>query len=245
MGGVGARGVRAQLRPPPWAPRSLRGEGGRPLGLGGGGGPAPPRPVGRGGEWGGEGSWGRAAVLHSPVLGEWPVASVQVPLLPRRTPPGYIRSAGVAGQPWTRWVGLAGVGGGRSLCRGLFPCLPWAGTKAGRFICAFLGAAVPLRPTAPAQGRRSAAGTAGVSGRLTGGAWRAAALPAALASPPWAPQPSRGGAGPPSLRPAYGRPRAGGGGGGEGWGGGGVPCSPPLVPSHRFLRAKVLVYSEN
>ena len=48
-------------------------------------------------------------------------------------------------------VSVAGGGGERPLCRGLLPRLPRAGTKAGLFVCAFLGAAVPLRPTAPAQ----------------------------------------------------------------------------------------------
>ena len=99
-----------------------------------------------------------------------------------------------------------------------------------------LHVAVLLRPPAPAHSCRSAAGTAGVSGRLTGGACGAAALAAVRASPPWVPRPSRGGAGPPPLRPAPGRPRAGGGGeegGGEGWVVGGVPRNPPLVPWRR------------
>ena len=112
-----------------------------------------------------------------------------------------------------RWVSLAG-GGGVSLCRGLFPRLPRAGTKAGRLVCAFLGATVSLRPTAPAQSRRWAAGNAGVGGRPTGGGWRAAALAC--------------GVGPPPLRPASGRPHAR-------WGErrGGAYRSLPLVPWRR------------
>ena len=67
---------------------------------------------------------------------------------------------------------------------------------------------------------------AGVSGRPTGGAWRVAAFAA-----PWVQRPLRGGAGPPSLWSASGRPRAGGGGGGGGFGG--VPRCPPPAPWRR------------
>ena len=89
-----------------------------------------------------------------------------------------------------------------------------------------------MRPPAPAQSRRPAAGYAGVSGQPTGGTWRVAAFAAAVASPPWVQRPLRGGAGPPSLWPASGRLRAGGGGGrrGEGSGGGGFSRCPPLAP---------------
>ena len=48
---------------------------------------------------GGEGRGGRAVVPHLSALGGWPVAPSQAPLLLRRIPPGYICSAGVAGQP--------------------------------------------------------------------------------------------------------------------------------------------------
>ena len=109
--------------------------------------------------------------------------------------------------------------------------LPRLGTEAGRLVCSPLGAALLPRPTVSAQSRLSAAGNAGVSGRPTGGAWRAAALAAVVASPPWVPRPSRGGgAGLPPLRPASGRLQAGGGGeerGGEGWREEGFPSVPP------------------
>ena len=84
----------------------------------------------------------------------------------------------------------------------------------------------------PAQSCWSAAGTAGVSGRPTGGTWRATALAAAVASPPWAPRPSRGGARPPPPWLASGRSRAGGGGEGGGRAGGewGFPAVPPWSP---------------
>ena len=79
----------------------------------------------------------------------------------------------------------------------------------GRSVCAFLGAAVPL--SVPA-------GNAGVCGRSTGGAWRAAALAAAAVSPPWVQRPL-------SLWPASVRSWAGGGGGEEG-----APWSPDAGP---------------
>ena len=103
-------------------------------------------------------------VPHPPALGGWPLVPGPVPLLLRRTPPGYICSAGVAWQPrapGAAWLavggsawrgggggaqcavtpgarpgGPAGRGAGRSLCRGLFPRLLPAGTEAGRFVCA-------------------------------------------------------------------------------------------------------------
>ena len=93
------------------ASQILKGEGGRPLGLRGGGGPAPPWPAGNGGGVGREARGGRAAVPHPPALGGWPVAPVPVPLLPRRTPPGYTRSAGVAGRPWAPGAGWSAAGG--------------------------------------------------------------------------------------------------------------------------------------
>ena len=123
-----------------------------------------------------------------------------------------------------------GGGGGVSLPQSAPPRLPWAGTEAGRFVRALLGAAVPLRSTAPGQSRQSAARNAGVSGRSTLGARHTAALAAAAASDHWVPRPSRGGAGPLPLRPASCRPRAGRGGeggvGGVG-GRGGFPSVPP------------------
>ena len=238
VGGAGARGVRVELRPPPGfaVPSGGGGTSPRPRGGWRAGAPVARRP---GGGVGGRGEGGPRRCSPAPCPGGWPVAPFAVPLLLRRTPPGYTRSAGVAGRPWAPgaarsaaggsvWRG--GWGGRMSPRRGLLCRLPQAGTKAGRFVCEFLGAAVPLRPTAPARSRRSAAGNAGVSGRSTRGAWRAAALAAAVACPPWVPRPPRGAAGPPSPRPASGRPRAGGGGergGGGVKGRGASPQSPP------------------
>ena len=71
---------------------------------------------------------------------------------------------------------------------------------------------------------RSAAGNAGVSGRSTGGAWRAAALAAAVLRPPGAAAPP-GGCGA-AVSPAGLRPPMGGVGGGEE----GVPWSPDAAP---------------
>ena len=236
-GGAGAGGVRVQLCPPP-ASRFLLGERGHPLCLGGGGGPAPPRPAGRGGSGGGEGGGGRRRPL--------PPCAGGVVHGPRPCPLGhppwvYTFSRGCraamgagCGLVRRRRVSVAGGGVGEvSLPRSAPPpCLPRAGTEAGRFVFSLLGAAVPPRPMALAQSRRSAAGNAEVSGRPTGGAWRAAALAAAVASPPWVPRASRGGAGPPPLRPASGRLQAGGGGrgGGRGGGEGGFPSVPPWFP---------------
>ena len=68
---------------------------------------------------------------------------------------GWVSLAGGGGcqcasPPGARPGGSSGWGAGRCLCRGLFPRLPRAGTKAGRFVRAhaeFLGIAVPLRAT--------------------------------------------------------------------------------------------------
>ena len=113
--------------------------------------------------------------------------------------------------------GTTGRGTRRLPCCGLFTRLPgrvprWVASFVPRLphcIGSRLSAAVPLRPTgrpcAPAQGRRPAAGTAGVGGRLTGGTRRTAVLAAAVVPLP-------GCRGPP-----------GGGGGG----GGGAGVTPP------------------
>ena len=159
--------------PPSRAPRPFRGEAGRPLCLGGGGGPAPPWPVGRRGGVRGEGRGGRAVVPHLPPPGGWPVApGPDPPSSPAHPPQGILSRQGSFGSPGRRarpgllpvgqsggggrggWLvrrppsgarpgGPAGRGAGRSPCHGLFLRLPWAGTKAGT--CP--GAAVPLRPT--------------------------------------------------------------------------------------------------
>ena len=231
--GSGGCGGARRARPaasPSRASRSFLGEGGRPLGRGGGRGSAPPWPAGRGGVGGrGEGGPRRCSLLLR--QGGRPVAPGPVPLPLRGTLPGYTR---VTGRSWARArsgrppVGQCGGGGERFPSYGLPPHLPQVGIKAGRLVCVFPGATMLLRPTAPAQYRRPAAGYVGVSGRPTGGAWRAAAFAAAAASPPGVQRPLRGGAGPPSLWSAPGRPRAGGGGReGGGRAGGGSPLSPP------------------
>ena len=227
---MGARGVRAQLCPPPGATVLL-----------GGGGTSPrPREGWRAGapvaRRRGEGGGGRGE--GGPRRGSPPPCPGGMARGPRPSPPSspahppwvytFSRGCGAAlgagrGLVGRRWVSLAGRGG-----RGLFAavCSPAFPRRAPRRAAssdpalhvAFPDAAVPLRPTAPAQSCRSAAGTAGVTGRPTGGAWHAAALATAVASLPWVQQPSRGGAGTSPLWPATSRPRAGGGGE---WGGGG------------------------
>ena len=207
----------------PRASQSLLGEGGRPLGPGMGGGPEPPRPAGRGGsegEWGGEGGARRCSPPPYPV--GWPVAPVHVTLRLWRAPLGYTRAVRVAGRQWAPGAARSaaggsvwrGGGGGRGLLdlvrSPAFPRLApeWAASFAHSWV-------PPFRC-------RSAAGNAGVRWRSTGGAWRAAALAAAVVSPPPRVQrPLRGGAGPLSLRPASVRPWAGGGGGSPG------PLTPP------------------
>ena len=157
----------------PRASRSLLGEGGRPRGFGGSRGLALLWPAGRGGEWGGEGRGDRAAVPLSPALGGGPWPPSLSPFISGAPPLGIHGLPGGRGRrARSGWplVGQCGGGGERFSRHSLLPRLPQAGTKADRFVCAFLGAPVPLRPTAPAQSRRPAAGNAGVRGRLTGGA---------------------------------------------------------------------------
>ena len=147
----------------PGAAAPSGGGGTSPLPRGGwrAGAPVACRPEGRSG---GRGEGGSRRGSPPPCPGGWPVAPGPVSLLCRRTPPGYICSAGVAGQPrapgvawpavgWSalgkggggchcavppgaRPEGPAGRRAGRSPCRGLFPCLLRAGTKAGRFVSA-------------------------------------------------------------------------------------------------------------
>ena len=110
--GSGRRGVRGRAAcgsscAPLRALRSLLREEGQALCLGGAEGQAPPRPASRGGSGGGEG--GGATLLPAPpVLGGRSMASVLVPL---GAPPGYIRSAGDAGQPWALGAAMLAAGG--------------------------------------------------------------------------------------------------------------------------------------
>ena len=183
---------------------------------------------------GGAGERGEGAAPLFPSPPSWGAARGPRPCPPFSPahPPGYTR---VAERWWAPGVGGGAPvgqcgGGGETFPRyDLLPCLPQAGIKAGRLVCAFLGPSVLLRPTAPAQGRRPSAGYAGVSGRPTGGAWRVAGFAPAVASLPCVQLPLQGGAGPQSLWPASGRPRAGGGRREGGGGGreGGSPLSPP------------------
>ena len=177
-GGVGARGVQAQLRPPlgAAAPSGGGGTSLRPQGEWRDGAPVACRP--EGGVGGGE---ERGRRRGSP-----PPCSVGVARGPRPSPPSSLENPpwvytfslgcwaapdpgrGLVGRRWvslavggwggcqcaapprTRPGGSAGWGAGRSPCRSLFPRLPRAGTTAGRFVrahAAFLGVAVPLRPT--------------------------------------------------------------------------------------------------
>ena len=164
-GGGGRGGARraGSAVPPPRSARPLRGEGGRPFGLGGGRRPAPPWPAGRRGQWGGEGSAGPPWFL-TPLArrdGPWPPA--QSPSFSSAPPRGIYVQPGLAGSlgcrarpgrpslgqpggggggcqravpPGARQGGSAGWGAGRSLCRGLYPRLPRASTKARRFVSA-------------------------------------------------------------------------------------------------------------
>ena len=238
-GGAGARGVRVQLRPPP-AVAVPPGGGGTPfLPRGGVEGRRPRGPQARGGRGGGGGG-GRAAVPCPPVPGGWSMALVPVPL---GTPPGYTRSAGVAGQPWApgaAWLAAGGSvwrgeGGEGFLCLGLPPpafsgWAPWRAALSAHFW-------VPpfTWPTASAQSHRSAAANAGVSGRPTLGAWHATAPPGAAVPPLGAAALSggHGDAAPSGWPPAaYGLEGGGRGGegGGRGGGEGGFLSVPPWSP---------------
>ena len=140
------------------------------------------------GRVGGRGEGGPRRGSSVPCPGGLDVAPGPVPRLLRRTPPGYIRSARVAGQPCapgaassavggSAWRlgelpprrgahpgGSAGSGAGRSLCRGLFPRLPRTGTKAGRSVRAppsmlhFLVSPSRCGPRGALEGWRRAAG---------------------------------------------------------------------------------------
>ena len=243
MGGAKALGVRVQLHPPSGVTLPSGGGGTSPRPRGGVEGRRPCCPQAGGGV-GGEGRGGCAAVPHPPALGggPWPPSLSPsfsgAPILGIHVEPGLLGGRGRRSRPGRPPVGQCDGGWERGLLATVCPPPSPGDIKAGRFVCAFLGAAVPLRRTTPAQSHQSAAGNAGVCGRSTGGAWRVAALAAAVGSPPLgAAAPPGGGAGQPSLRPSSGRPRAGGRGGGEdgqrGGGEGGFPAAPPLPPWRR------------
>ena len=234
-GGAGARGVGVQLRPPPGVtvPSGAGGTPPQPRGGWRAGAPMARRP---GGAVGGRGEGGaRSCSRHPPALGggQWPPSPSPffsgAPPLGVHVQPGLPGGRGRQTRPGRPPVGqCGGKGEERSPRHGMLPGLPQAGTKAGCFISAFLGAAVPLRPTAPAVSRRLAAGNAGVSGWSTGGAWGAGLRLPRL----W--RPSLGCSTPP--RGMRGRrlsglpPAAHGLGGGGGVGGRVVSRSPLLVP---------------
>ena len=98
VGGFGARGVRAQLRPSLGAAAHSGGGGTSLLPRGGwrAGAPEACRPEGG---VGGRGEGGSRRGSRPPCPGGWPVAPGPVPTRRRRTPPGYICSAGGARQP--------------------------------------------------------------------------------------------------------------------------------------------------
>ena len=91
-GCVGARGVRAQLRPRPGRRGPFRGRGGVPSALA-------RRPRAGGGEWGERGGGGAPWFPISPLRGGGLWLPAQTPLLRRRIPPRYTSSAGVVWQP--------------------------------------------------------------------------------------------------------------------------------------------------
>ena len=121
-GSCGSRRLGAWRPPLLWPPsrtlRPCRGEGrASPLPLGGGLGPAPPRPAGR---WGGLGGQGGGVTLWFPtslLRQGWPVILCQVLPSSPAQPPGCTRSARVVGQhrapdaACRRQVSLAGGGG--------------------------------------------------------------------------------------------------------------------------------------
>ena len=141
VGGVGAHGLRAQLRPPPGA--AVRSGGGgtfpRPRGGWRAGTPVARRPGGgSGGERGGGARHGSLPPLPWGG-GLWPLS--QSPFFPGAPPLGIHVQSALPGSPGRRarlgppLFGQPRGGGGGSLCRGLFPRLPRAGTKASRFVC--------------------------------------------------------------------------------------------------------------
>ena len=147
VGGVGARGMRAQLCPSPGRRGAFGGKGDVPSAEGGWRAGQPEGGVG------GEGRGDRTVVPHLPSPGGQSVVLGSGPLYRRRIPLGYTCSARAVGQPrapgaaWPAVGGSAWRGGGgrpvrrppRGLRRGLFPRRP--------LHTAFAGAAVPPRST--------------------------------------------------------------------------------------------------
>ena len=198
-----------------------------------------PRGPQAGGRLGGRGEGGPRRCSPPPCPLGWPVAPVPVTLLLRRTPPGYARSVGVAGWLWAPGAARSAAGGSvwrRGGGRGLLATVrsPAFPRLASGWAALFAHAWVPRFRC------RSVAGNAGVSGRSTGGAWRAAALAMAVAPPPLGAAPPPGGRGaavsPAGLRSPMDW------GGGRGWGrglrGGGVLRSPPLFPDAAPRRSR-------
>ena len=209
-GAPGHAACRSSCVPPP-ASRSLLGEGGRPLGSGGAEGR---RSCGLQ-AGGGAGGGGRSAASRPPR----PVRCRPAFLFLWCAPLGYTRAVGVAGRPWasgaarsaangSAWRGGGGEGGSDLLALVRAPAFPRPASEG----------AAPFAPSwAPPFRCPSVAGKAGVCGRFTGGAWRAAALAAAAVSPPLGAASSPGGCGtavsPVGLRPLLGRWGGGRGGG--------------------------------
>ena len=194
-GGAGARGVQVQPHPPPPNPtqpnptppppsRSLLGEGGRPLGSGGGGGsllwPS---------SWGGgSGEGGMGGLPHRPPSPR-PVGRRPAIRCLRRAPPGYTRAVGVAGRP--RASGAARSAANGSVRRGEGGGGPPALVRAPVFPGPASEGAVPFAPSwAPPVRRRPGAGRAGACGRFTGGACLGRGAPS-----PRVQRPLRGGCG--------------------------------------------------
>ena len=159
-GDAGACGVQVRLRPPSGRHGPFWGRGDAPSDAGGVEGRRPRGPQ-AGGEWGGEGGGGRAVVPVSSALGGGPWPPALSPSLfgaPRQgihgSPGGRGRRARSGRPP----VGQCGGGGGRFLAMACCPTFP---RRASRRTASSPGATVMLRPTAPAQSRRPAAGYAG------------------------------------------------------------------------------------
>ena len=147
----GARPADAAVSPPGrHGPFSGRGD--VPSALGGAEGRRPRGPQAGGGAGGRGGGGGGAPRYPAPLprgvaCGPRPCH----PSSPARPPGVYTCSPGCwaavgakRGPVGRRWVSVAGEGGGRSPCPGPLPRPPQASFRVGCFVCAFLGAAIPL-----------------------------------------------------------------------------------------------------